>query len=285
MTIWRNDYGGGNNWAWTKLNAEPIDLDAGFRRDMRFADIDGDQKADAIWLHPQDASGVIWINKDPSNRDGWQRQSKYPLNQIPGVRVAAANIQFGRINTAYGRADYIETDPSDGSWTLWRNDCENLEGGGISAGSDTGSSPGSNAGSNSNGASSKGAGSASSGAAVSYRPVHTILELLPFTGCFYKLRFMKSRHIPVSLSFNASLEKLVLLIFHVGLWFCWRRCNRIPELFRRLRELRTKFQRLPHSYCRPICCHRRSHHLWWLCIHRGFQLPVHHRWSNPQTWQ
>lgn len=190
MTIWRNDYGGGNNWAWTKLNAEPIDFDAGFRRDMRFADIDGDQKADAIWLHPQDASGVIWINKDPSNQNGWQRQSKYPLNQIPGVRVAAANIQFGRINTAYGRADYIETDPSDGSWTLWRNDCENLEGGGSSAGSDTGSSAGSNT-PESNDASSKGAGSASSGAAVSHRPVNTILELLPFTGCFYKLRFMK----------------------------------------------------------------------------------------------
>lgn len=129
MTVYRNDYGGGNNWAWTKLNDVPIDFNTGFRRDMRFADIDGDQKADAIWLHPQDASGVIWLNKDPTNRAGWQRASHFPLNQIPGVRVAAANIQFGRLNTPYGRNDYIETDPSDGAWTIWRNDCEKLEGG------------------------------------------------------------------------------------------------------------------------------------------------------------
>ena len=183
MTIWRNDYDGGNNWAWTKLNAEPIDFNAGFRRDMRFADIDGDQKADVIWLHPQDASGVIWINKDPSNRAGWHRQSQYPLNQIPGVRVAAANIQFGRLNTPYGRYDYIETDPSDGAWSIWRNDCKNLEGGGSSAGSNTAES---------NSPSSEEAGSASSGAAVSHRPVHTIYPwAFSFTGCLYKPRFMK----------------------------------------------------------------------------------------------
>lgn len=93
---------------------------------MLTSDIDGDGKADAIWLHPQDASGVVWLNKDPSTRAGWHRQSSFPQNQIPASHHAAANFRFARIQTAHGRADLIETDPQQGIEYLWRNDCKSL---------------------------------------------------------------------------------------------------------------------------------------------------------------
>lgn len=115
----------------------------------------------AIWLHPQDASGVIWLCKYPSNRAGWQRASPFPLNQIPGTQVASANVQFGRLNVPYGRYDFIQTDPSNGAWSVWRNDCNKL-----AQGADDGPTA-------SNAAPGPGPGSASSGAAVCGDPEPT----------------------------------------------------------------------------------------------------------------
>ncbi len=203
MTVHRNEHqDNAKGWAWTTLNAEPIDFNAGFRRDMRFADIDGDQKADAIWIHPQDGSAVVWLSKDPSNRAGWVRASGFPATQIPDRQISAANIQFGRIATPYGRADYIQTDPSTGAWTVWRNDCDKLDsgakgedtsnhqnpggasgasgasnaGGSGGAGNAGGSSGGSHPG-GSSGSSGGNSGPASSGAAVCGDPEPTTLAL------------------------------------------------------------------------------------------------------------
>lgn len=200
MTVHRNEHqNNAKGWAWTTLNAEPIDFNAGFRRDMRFADIDGDQKADAIWIHPQDGSAVVWLSKDPSNRAGWVRASAFPATQIPGRQISAANIQFGRIATPYGRADYIQTDPSTGAWTVWRNDCDKLESGtkgedtsnnqnpGGASGANSASGSGSSGGSSgsggsggssgSSGSSGGNAGSASSGVAVCGEPEPTTYAL------------------------------------------------------------------------------------------------------------
>ena len=49
------------------------------------SDIDGDGKADAIWIHPNNGSGVVWQNKDPTQGigTGWVRTVKFPISIIP----------------------------------------------------------------------------------------------------------------------------------------------------------------------------------------------------------
>ncbi|KAL8825308.1 MAG: hypothetical protein Q9191_004491 [Dirinaria sp. TL-2023a] len=127
MSIWRNDFQGDRKiWKWTALTEVPIDLDAGNPNDLRFADIDGDGKADVIWIHPQDGSAVVWLNKDPSTRVGWVRQVPYPRNIVPGNGVSAANTLFARVHIAHGRADIVEIDPEDGAITVWKNSCKHI---------------------------------------------------------------------------------------------------------------------------------------------------------------
>ena len=64
-------------WKWDKVDGV-LDFNAGYRRDMRFADINGDAKADLIWVHPIDGSAVVWINNDyRKGQSGWSRQIPY----------------------------------------------------------------------------------------------------------------------------------------------------------------------------------------------------------------
>ena len=104
---------------------------------------------------------MVWLSKDPRNRAGWQRQSPFPANQIPGNGVSTANTQFGRLNVPYGRYDIVQTDPSNGAWSVWRNDCNKLASGSSDNPSTGNSPPG------------PGLGSASSGAAVCGDPEPT----------------------------------------------------------------------------------------------------------------
>ena len=102
-------------------------------------DIDGDGRADAIWVHPQDGSAVVWLNKDPSKRSGWVRSVPYPRSVIPGTGVAGANVRFARVHVAHGRADYIEVDPGNGAITVWGNGCNRLAPAPASSGDSDGS--------------------------------------------------------------------------------------------------------------------------------------------------
>lgn len=125
MTIYRNDYAAtSRHWSWTKITSVAINLNAQNRKDMRFADIDGDQKADALWVHPSDGTTVAWLNKDPIRMSGWIRSVPYPNTIDPShMPTAGDNILFARITVSYGRADYVMTDPHNGAVSAWRNGC------------------------------------------------------------------------------------------------------------------------------------------------------------------
>ncbi|KAL9585488.1 MAG: hypothetical protein Q9212_001494 [Teloschistes hypoglaucus] len=126
MTIYRNDYDPkSKHWGFTKITTETIDLNAQYRKDMRFADIDGDQKADAIWVHPWDGTTVVWLNKGTTNRKGWVRSTTYPKTIDPSHQPCAGdNVLFARIHVPWGRADYVIVDPQVGSVTVWKNGCQ-----------------------------------------------------------------------------------------------------------------------------------------------------------------
>ncbi|KAL9027456.1 MAG: hypothetical protein Q9196_004023 [Gyalolechia fulgens] len=123
MTIYRNDYNpGSRNWWFNKITSTAIDLGAQNRKDMRFADIDGDQKADALWVHPSDGTTVAWLNRDPSKSSGWVRSVSDPNTIDPShMPTSGDNIMFARITVPYGRADFVMV---DARVTLaWKNMC------------------------------------------------------------------------------------------------------------------------------------------------------------------
>ncbi|KAL8774109.1 MAG: hypothetical protein Q9209_001217 [Squamulea sp. 1 TL-2023] len=126
MTIYRNDFGSGpatqRYWKFTKITESPVDLNAQHPQDMRFVDIDGDEKADAVWVHPSDGTLVAWLNKNATNKAGWAHSSSIldpPHDPVPGQ-----NIMFGRIHVAYGRADYVVVDPLSNAMAVWENGCD-----------------------------------------------------------------------------------------------------------------------------------------------------------------
>ena len=135
MTIYRNDYDSTNRrWSWPKITSVAIDLNAQNRNDMRFADVDGDQKADALWVHPSDGTTVAWLNRDPATLSGWARSVPYPNTIDPShAPTSGNNIFFARIAIPYGRADYVVFDPQNNAVTAWTNGCNNYASGSSSS--------------------------------------------------------------------------------------------------------------------------------------------------------
>ncbi|KAL8969093.1 MAG: hypothetical protein Q9197_004527, partial [Variospora fuerteventurae] len=127
LTIYRNDYdSSAHHWSWPKSTETPIDLRIQNPRDIRFADIDGDQKADAIVIHPWDGAAVVWLNRDSTRPEGWVRSVPSPGSSDPSHPPCAGdNVLFARVSVPYGRADYVIIDPSDGALSLWKNGCRN----------------------------------------------------------------------------------------------------------------------------------------------------------------
>ena len=104
-----------------------LNFNAGYRRDIRVADFNGDQKADIAWVHPIDGSTVVWINTNfLQGQAGWHRQIPFPHNIAPGFGFSAANVAFARIHVAHGRADYVAIGPGDGAAYVWKNTCDNI---------------------------------------------------------------------------------------------------------------------------------------------------------------
>ncbi|KAL8899225.1 MAG: hypothetical protein Q9207_006306, partial [Kuettlingeria erythrocarpa] len=128
MTIYRNDYDPSwHHWSWMKITNGPINLDAYSPKDVRFADMDGDQKADAIWVHPWDGSIVVWLNKDASKQEGWVRSVATNAATVGPAHLPCAgeNVMFARISIPWGRADRVQVAPHDGSLSVWKNGCDN----------------------------------------------------------------------------------------------------------------------------------------------------------------
>ncbi|KAL8924334.1 MAG: hypothetical protein Q9208_004115 [Pyrenodesmia sp. 3 TL-2023] len=127
MTIYRNDYDPSwRRWSWMKITNAAIELDAHSPKDLRFADMDGDQKADAVWVHPWDGTIAVRLNKDASKQEGWVRSTTNADTVGPShLPCAGENVMFARISVPYGRADYILVTPHDGSLAVWKNGCTN----------------------------------------------------------------------------------------------------------------------------------------------------------------
>ena len=129
---------------WVALNnGQPIATGVGaYRKDVRFADINGDGRADYIWVHPVDGSLDLWTNEVGINPANWV---KAPDKIATGVGFSGANILFATLlNT--GRADYIPITPSTGAIEAWMNGCNNpaspVGGGGGAGGGGGGSGSG-----------------------------------------------------------------------------------------------------------------------------------------------
>lgn len=142
MSIYRNDYDPSwRHWSWMKITNVPINLDAHSPKDVRFADMDGDQKADAIWVHPWDGSIVVRLNKDASKQEGWVRSvANAATVGPPHLPCAGENIMFARISVPWGRADHVQVTPHDGSLSVWKNGCDKYAPGSSSMTDDANSS-------------------------------------------------------------------------------------------------------------------------------------------------
>jgi lysophospholipase L1-like esterase len=87
-------------------------------RDVRFADLTGDRRADYLILH--DTSAVdMWTNGGPNPSGGdwyWYSQG----TTASGALVPGSRIQFADIN-ADGREDYLDVNPTTGGTRAWMN--------------------------------------------------------------------------------------------------------------------------------------------------------------------
>jgi hypothetical protein len=91
------------------------------RDQIRFADLDGDGKADYLWVH-DDGSVEAWINGGGPN-DGadaakvtWLPQGKI----ADGIGKDGTNVVFADVD-GDGRADYLWLDPATGDVTAYLN--------------------------------------------------------------------------------------------------------------------------------------------------------------------
>ena len=111
---------------WKGLNdGKYIALGVGARReDVQIADLDGDGRADYIWVHPFDGSINVWRNAFDKGPGTWE---PYDKKLALGVGVAGANVHFARLNGEHtGRADYVVVEPGSGGLRVWLNLCDKL---------------------------------------------------------------------------------------------------------------------------------------------------------------
>ncbi|KAL2066782.1 hypothetical protein VTL71DRAFT_2854 [Oculimacula yallundae] len=84
---------------------------------VRMADMNGDGKADYVWLHPGTGMIIVWINNRPN---GWAKAGSDPDAIIAVGAGRAETIYLVDLN-ADGMADYVIVDPENGSVKVWWN--------------------------------------------------------------------------------------------------------------------------------------------------------------------
>ncbi|KAL4797008.1 hypothetical protein BDV19DRAFT_387548 [Aspergillus venezuelensis] len=104
----------------------------GAGKDVRFADINGDGRADYLWLKPDDGSVECWINAGSPDGNSGPNAAKVvwiPWGTIAsGVGTDGSRIRFGDLN-GDKRADYIAITSDDtGAASEWLNGCSVEEG-------------------------------------------------------------------------------------------------------------------------------------------------------------
>ncbi|KUL81743.1 hypothetical protein ZTR_11195 [Talaromyces verruculosus] len=92
------------------------------RANLRFADINGDGRADILALDPVSGAADAWINEGSSGGGGeafgWLREGTV----FPGGNMRGECIHFANIN-GYGRADYIYVEPNTAHGYVVYNVC------------------------------------------------------------------------------------------------------------------------------------------------------------------
>jgi hypothetical protein len=89
--------------------------------EVRFADLNGDGKAEYLWVHP-DGSVDAWLNLGSSStgtsagRVSWQSLGTIAT----GIGKSSTGLEFGDIN-GDARADYLWVDPNNGAVTAYLN--------------------------------------------------------------------------------------------------------------------------------------------------------------------
>ncbi|KAL3470226.1 hypothetical protein BJX99DRAFT_264439 [Aspergillus californicus] len=100
----------------------------GKQADIQFADINGDGRAEYLWINPDDGSVQCWYNAgSPSGNDGADagKVTWIPWGTIAtGVGTEGRMIRFGDIS-GDGRADYLAVTSDDtGATSEWLNGCD-----------------------------------------------------------------------------------------------------------------------------------------------------------------
>jgi hypothetical protein len=93
----------------------------GVRDQIRFADLDGDGKADYLWVH-DDGSVDAWLNLGgPDDGADAAKVSWLAQGEIAdGIGKDGTNVVFADVN-GDGRADYLWLDPNSGDVTAYLN--------------------------------------------------------------------------------------------------------------------------------------------------------------------
>ncbi|RYP05273.1 hypothetical protein DL764_003934 [Monosporascus ibericus] len=121
-TAWLRDENGG--WFDAGQVKFTEDLD---RANFRFADADGDGRADLIWTDKFSGDGKVWYNKQQgtdADRPKWGG-SLFEWERPVTVYLGSSrgpNMHFPNLG-GQGRADMVGTDPSTGHAWIWFNSC------------------------------------------------------------------------------------------------------------------------------------------------------------------
>ncbi|KAI4199452.1 MAG: hypothetical protein LQ350_004593 [Teloschistes chrysophthalmus] len=120
LIVYINVFGEGTATFVPYNNGNPIASGVGGSRDeIRLADINGDGRADYLWVHAADGATDLWLNEV-----GFNPSFFIPQNNIAaGVGAKGPEVRFGRL-TRTGRADYIPVVPSSGAISPWLNGCK-----------------------------------------------------------------------------------------------------------------------------------------------------------------
>ncbi|KAJ3467994.1 hypothetical protein MRS44_005558 [Fusarium solani] len=122
-TIYRNKWNKESPMdSWVRM--ESAEAKKGIQRrpeEIHFHDINGDGKADYLWINPVNGIVKAWINNYP-NSPAWIDSGEY----AGSVGTAGNNIRFAKLHLT-GRASLVAVDRSTNAIAAWLNGCDDLD--------------------------------------------------------------------------------------------------------------------------------------------------------------